>query len=433
MRLAIVLVGACLTAAAQSTGPQPAPALPMNVQILSVPASTAATYLSLTVDASPNGGDFIDVVSPNPQIVVSLILPSGTAVTSSSAASLGFSVLQQVNSTSNPTTSGVFTPFDALGAHTTFILPAASPGGTYQIQANSSNVTTPTTISVTYFSMSGVRAAVAKDKVMYNPGDNVSLTALVFTAGGSQVTGATVNATIVPPVSLNTQATIGSFQLTNQTANGAFTQYTYQASLSNNGSSSLTTAIAKLTNVPSTVTLIDAGMLGFANVPAGGSAGSVNSFSVQVASSQTFDPTTLSWDINTTGTPVAVALADSGGGNYSGVYSPSTLGTYQVLVNLGGVSGGAAYARTVYTTFQLANPVATFTGVTDTSVDDNGNGLFDRLVLSAQLNVQTAGNYAFGVTLSASNGNIVTASGTRYSAQSNARKAGTLEPWNQLV
>jgi hypothetical protein len=70
----------------------------MNVQILTVPPSTAATYLNLTVDASPNGGDFIDVLSPNSQLQISLILPGGTDVTSSNAASLGFSVLQQVNS-----------------------------------------------------------------------------------------------------------------------------------------------------------------------------------------------------------------------------------------------------------------------------------------------------------------------------------------------
>jgi hypothetical protein len=32
------------------------PAQGMDVQVLAVPASTAATYLNVTVDASPNGG-----------------------------------------------------------------------------------------------------------------------------------------------------------------------------------------------------------------------------------------------------------------------------------------------------------------------------------------------------------------------------------------
>ena len=57
------------------------PALPTNVQVLTVPASTSSTTLNVTVDASPNGGDFIDVVSPNSQVLISLILPGGTVVT----------------------------------------------------------------------------------------------------------------------------------------------------------------------------------------------------------------------------------------------------------------------------------------------------------------------------------------------------------------
>jgi hypothetical protein len=304
MRLIIPMVAFCLTGYAQSTGNPSTPSLPMNVQILAVPPSTSATYLDLIVDASPNGGDFIDVLSPNSQVVVSLVLPTGVVVTPSNASSLGFSVLQQVNN-AGTAASGVFTPFDALGAHTTFILPAAAPGGTYQIQANSTNVTTPTTISVMYFSIAGVTASAAADKALYNTGDNALLTALAF-SGGTQVTGANATATVIPPVSLNSSTTIGNFQVVSQTANGAFTQYTYQAILTNNGGSSLTTAIANLMNVPNTVTLVDAGTLGFADVPSGGSSVSVNTFSVQVASSQTFDPTTLSWDINTNGMPVTL-------------------------------------------------------------------------------------------------------------------------------
>ena len=228
------------------------PAVPMDVQVLTVPASTPATYLNLTVDASANGGDFIDVVSPSAQILISLVLPNGTEVTVGSASTLGFSVWQQTNSSAT-TTSGIFTPFDVLGTHTAFILPAGSPGGVYQVKANSNTVSTSTGISVTYFSMSGVKAGIAKDKLVYNPGGNVTLTAFIF-SGSTQVTGAAVSATIVPPVSLNAQATISNYQIVNQTANGGFTQYTYQASLTNSSSETFTTAIAKLINVPSTVT-----------------------------------------------------------------------------------------------------------------------------------------------------------------------------------
>jgi hypothetical protein len=95
--------------------------LPMDVQLSAVPGSTPATYLNLTVDASSAGGDSIDVVSSNSQVAITLILPNATEVTPANASTLGFSVWQQVNVQGTAVTSGVFTPLDSLGAHTTFI------------------------------------------------------------------------------------------------------------------------------------------------------------------------------------------------------------------------------------------------------------------------------------------------------------------------
>jgi len=103
------------------------PAQGMDVQVVSVPASTPATFLNVTVDASSNGSDFIDVISSNSQILISLILPAGTEVTPTNASSFGFTVSQIVNTAGVPVVSGVFTPFDAIGSHTIFMLPAGSP------------------------------------------------------------------------------------------------------------------------------------------------------------------------------------------------------------------------------------------------------------------------------------------------------------------
>jgi hypothetical protein len=105
------------------------PAQSMDVRVTVVPPSTAATYLNLTIDASPNGGDSIDVISSNSQLPLSLVLPSGVEVTPANASSFGFTVLQQVVVSTDNSNSGAFTPFDAVGAHTTFILPGNSPGG----------------------------------------------------------------------------------------------------------------------------------------------------------------------------------------------------------------------------------------------------------------------------------------------------------------
>ena len=52
MKFTALAVLICGIAWGQSTG---IPALPMSVQVISVPGSTAATYLNIPVDASPTG------------------------------------------------------------------------------------------------------------------------------------------------------------------------------------------------------------------------------------------------------------------------------------------------------------------------------------------------------------------------------------------
>jgi hypothetical protein len=178
--------------------------------------------LNVTVDASSNGSDFIDVISPNSQLLISLILPGGTEVTPANASGFGFTVSQIVNTAGTPAVSGVFTPFDAAGTHTIFILPAGAQGGTYQVKANSTNTTASSTISAAYVSLFGVKVGMAKDKPVYNLGSNVVLSAFVL-KGPTPAIGATVSAVIIPPTSLNANSTVGNFQLTSQTsANATF-------------------------------------------------------------------------------------------------------------------------------------------------------------------------------------------------------------------
>ena len=99
MKLSAAVATLSLLVYAQSTNGQSVsvPAQAMDVQVLAVPASTPATYLNVTVDASTSGADFIDVLSPNSLVLISLILPAGTEVTPANAVSLGFSVSQIVN------------------------------------------------------------------------------------------------------------------------------------------------------------------------------------------------------------------------------------------------------------------------------------------------------------------------------------------------
>jgi hypothetical protein len=101
-----IALGACLYGQS-STASVPVEALSM--QVFAVPASTPATYANITVDASANGGDLIDVSCPSSQMAISLILPNGVEVTVANASSFGFQVLQQTNAFGATSTSGTST------------------------------------------------------------------------------------------------------------------------------------------------------------------------------------------------------------------------------------------------------------------------------------------------------------------------------------
>jgi hypothetical protein len=88
MKRLFLTIGLVAVAAAQSIQNPATSVLPIYTQYFTAPGSTPETDLSLSVDASSSGGDFIDVVAANPQVLISLILPNGTEVTPSNASSL---------------------------------------------------------------------------------------------------------------------------------------------------------------------------------------------------------------------------------------------------------------------------------------------------------------------------------------------------------
>lgn len=148
---------------AQMPADQPVfiPAQAMCVRVTAVPPSTPATYLDLSVDPSSDGGDVIDVVSSNAQVVISLVLPNGIEVTPTNASGLGFTVFQRVVPLVSSGQSSSLTLFEAVGAHTTFGLPANSPGGVYRVKANSTGVAASANVSATYLPLSGPTAGLA--------------------------------------------------------------------------------------------------------------------------------------------------------------------------------------------------------------------------------------------------------------------------------
>ena len=111
-------------------------------------------------------------------------------------------------------------------------------------------------------------------------------------------------------------------------------------------------------------------------------------------------------------TPIQVTMLDSGpqdaapgDGIYTGVYTAATPGKFIAAVRATGTTAnGVAYARTASADFRVLPPLAQFISFSDAGVDDNGNGLIDRVAVTANIQTQQAGNYRLEFTLAASNG-----------------------------
>lgn len=122
--------------------------------------------------------------------------------------------------------------------------------------------------------------------------------------------------------------------------------------------------------------------------------------------------------------PVSVVLQDSGqydeatgDGIYTGSFTAGNAGDFTAQVRATGTSSGLSYSRTSSTTFRVLTSLANFISFSDAGVDDNGNSLLDRVVVTATVNVQTAGTYRFTLDLSSSNGATINASTSSSLAQ----------------
>jgi hypothetical protein len=109
---------------------------------------------------------------------------------------------------------------------------------------------------------------------------------------------------------------------------------------------------------------------------------------------------------NPNDTPVPVTLDDAadgtpGDGVYVGFFTATTPGTFMLAARIMGESvGGVPFSRLATTKFRVIAPMAMLGPMHDNGVDDDGNGLFERVTITTDANVQLAGNYRFSVLLS---------------------------------
>lgn len=287
--------------------------------IASAPAGAASTLIPFHVEVNGRDADGFDVVVSNAGAVVSVILPNGTEVNSSNAASFGFQ-FEVLAANSDAVTGGLMSTFSIGGTHINIRLPETAVAGIYQIKINNSGIATNTLVYASYITGSPIKVGLVSDKTSYTVGAPVIFSAFVFN-GSSPITNATVEVLVLDQAHPET--------------------------------------------APTSVTMADSG----ANDDA------------------------------------------QGDGIYTGTYTASAGGKFIAGLRVSGTSpGGAAYVRTSATDFRVLPPLATFTSFSDAGVDDNGNGLFDRIVVTANLQVQQAGNYRLELTLVASNGQQTQAS-----------------------
>lgn len=171
---------------------------------------------------------------------------------------------------------------------------------------------------------------------------------------------------------------VRDFRLQSRTQMNATTVCeTYTASLKNTGSA-LDRAYATIhATVPGAVLIRRA--LVFGDVPANSTTPALNSFSIARSASAPFDPSSLVWRVESKRALGQVTFSDSGAfdartgdGRYTATFVPAVPGPFQ-----------------------------------DQAMDDNANGLIDRVVTEAKLRVAAAGNYKFSVVLEAPNGKSI--------------------------
>jgi hypothetical protein len=370
------------------------------------PAGSISTLLSFTVEADTAGNDFFDVVTSDPAVVISLILPSGVEVTSANATAMGFT-LTIIPAGTNDTVE-IPSALSLPGTHTTIQIPGGQTSGTYMVKANASAATAGAAVLATYFSSSTAKAAVTTDAANYKVGDTVVLSGLVFD-GATPVTGATVVAAVSSPVSLAAQTSIGNYQLVSQIAvNSNLTDYSYSVTLTNTGPAEVGVLAQQFGSLPAGVTILN-DTLAFGNIAANSSTTGLNTVTVERSPNQSFDPSTLQWNVMVPGLEVNTPLVDSGqfdaasgDGIYTGTFTPAVPGQYVAVVSITGTSlAGKNFSRTASVAFQVTQQqLASFASFADEQVDTG-------VAVSASVNVQTPGTYSFDVQLQSSNHNVI--------------------------
>ncbi|MBS1825661.1 MAG: hypothetical protein JST93_10095 [Acidobacteria bacterium] len=375
-----------------------------DVKTVTLPPNSASTTLDIVV--SPASSNVLDILS-EAGVVVSLLQPGGVEVNAANAVSLGYEWSSIV---SNPTTRPV-SPLEFPGLHNLVTLPSSAPAGIYTVKLNASQLNAESSAIVTYQSGSSLQAGLAAGAPTYRIGQAATLTAMLF-ENVTPISGASASARLLVTTDASGQASVQNIQLVSTSPGpGGMLTEVYSASLVNSGPA-LTRARASVLSAPTTVSRAT---LYFGEVAANSTAAALNTFSIERLPSQAFNPAAIQWRVETTNEIAPVSFSDSGpfdaqsgDGLYTGSFTPSIVGVYTALLRATGSSpAGAPFSRSASASFEVRAPSAVFVSFQHQAIDDNANSLTDRIRVTANLSVSTAGVYGFQVRLKAPNGQSI--------------------------
>ncbi len=111
-------------------------------------------------------------------------------------------------------------------------------------------------------------------------------------------------------------------------------------------------------------------------------------------------------------TPASVSFRDDGLGAdevsgdriYSAFVNPVESGSYQLQVDATGSASTGSFKRTAAADFRVVPHIAQITGFTDRGIDENGDGLFDRIGVRPSATLTGEGTFLVTVVLRGSNG-----------------------------
>lgn len=150
-----------------------------NRDLRAATAGPARGIVTLNFVADPKGGeDFFEVISPDPNVAVSLVTPSGVEVTALNAVSLGFGfdVIDGAKLNSAVIPSSLAIP----GIHTLIRLAPNPQAGTYQVKLDGAKAAADAGVVAIYTSSSAVRAGVQTGKPVYALGAKVTFSGFVY-------------------------------------------------------------------------------------------------------------------------------------------------------------------------------------------------------------------------------------------------------------